>query len=48
MGLEIRINKTFLKELMRVPASQREKIENFVFKDAKNLHKIEDIPNLKN
>jgi mRNA interferase RelE/StbE len=47
MSLEIRINKTFLKELSRVPANQRITIEQFVFNEAINFTSPEDIPNLK-
>jgi len=47
MNLEIRINKTFLKELSRVPLNQRKIIEQFVFNDAQNFNRPEDIPNLK-
>jgi mRNA interferase RelE/StbE len=45
--MEIRVNKTFLKELARVPASQRKKIEQFVFVDVLTYQKQEDVPNLK-
>jgi mRNA interferase RelE/StbE len=45
--MEIRVNKTFLKELSRMPASQRKKIEQFVFNDASVLKGAEDIPNLR-
>ena len=47
MGLQIRINKTFLKELARLPAAQRRKIEHFVFVETKNFEKPEDVPNLR-
>jgi len=47
MGLQIRINKTFLKELARLPVTQRKKIEHFVFKEAKNFEKPEDVPNVR-
>jgi len=43
--MEISINKTFLKELSRIPANQREKIEQFVFTDASTYENIQDIPN---
>ena len=43
--MEISINKTFLKELSRIPANQREKIEQFVFTDATEFENIQDIPN---
>jgi len=45
--MEIRVNKTFLKELARIPARQREKVEQFVFEDAAAFQRREDIPNLK-
>jgi|GEM_PF-4162355 len=45
--MEIRVNKTFLKELVRIPANQRKKIEQFVFSDARAFEKQEDIPNLR-
>jgi mRNA-degrading endonuclease RelE of RelBE toxin-antitoxin system len=47
MGLQIRINKTFLKELSKMPASQRAKVEQFVFKDASTFSQLGDVPNLK-
>jgi len=47
MGLEIRINKTFLKELSRLPVNQRKIIEQFIFNDSRNFKKQDDIPNLK-
>ena len=47
MGLQIRINKTFLKELAKIPTSQRAKVEQFVFKDASAFSSLGDIPNLK-
>ena len=47
MGLEIRVNKTFLKELAQLPVNQRKKIEYFVFDEAEHFKTIEDIPNLK-
>ena len=43
--MEISINKTFLKELARIPTIQREKIEQFVFTDAAGYENIKDIPN---
>ncbi len=45
--MEIRINKTFLKELAKIPASQRKKIEQFVFNDTAAFKRQEDIPNLR-
>jgi mRNA interferase RelE/StbE len=45
--MEIRVNKTFLKELARIPAIQRKKIEQFVFNDASSLERLEDIPNIR-
>jgi mRNA interferase RelE/StbE len=45
--MEIRVNKTFLKELARIPASQRKKVEQFVFIDAPAFERQEDIPNLR-
>ncbi len=47
MGLEIRINKIFLKELSHVPKPERARAEHFIFKDAKNFNSLSDIPNLK-
>jgi mRNA interferase RelE/StbE len=47
MSLEIRINKTFLKELSRLPVNQRKIIEHFVFNEARNFKRPDDIPNLK-
>ncbi len=45
--MEIRVNKTFLKELAKIPVSQREKIEHFVFNDTPAFERKEDIPNLR-
>ncbi len=45
--MEIRVNKTFLKELAQIPAGQKKKIEQFVFNDAQELGRLEDIPNLR-
>ena len=45
--METKVNKTFLKELARIPATQRKKIEQFVFNDAPAFERHEDIPNLK-
>ena len=45
--MEIRVNTTFLKELARIPAPQRKKIEQFVFNDARTFEKKEDFPNLR-
>lgn len=33
MNLQIRINKTFLKELAVLPSKQRKTIEQFVFRE---------------
>jgi mRNA-degrading endonuclease RelE of RelBE toxin-antitoxin system len=35
-AMEIRINKSFLKELAKLPQNQRKKIEDFIF------HKLEN------
>lgn len=43
--MEILVNKTFLKELSRIPANQREKIEQCIFTDAQQFENIQDIPN---
>ena len=45
--MEIRVNKTFLRELAKIPASQRKKIEQFVFNDAAAFQRQENIPNLR-
>jgi len=45
--MEVRVNKTFLKELARIPARQKEKIEQFVFNDSIAFERQEDIPNLR-
>jgi mRNA-degrading endonuclease RelE of RelBE toxin-antitoxin system len=45
--MEIRVNKTFLKELSGIPASQRKKVEQFVFNAAAAFVRHEDIPNLR-
>ena len=47
MGLQIRINKTFLKELSRMPTGQRTKIEQFIFKETSAFTQLSDLPNLK-
>jgi len=45
--MEIRVNKTFLKELAQIPDSQRLKIEQFVFNDTAAFQRQQDIPNLR-
>jgi len=46
MRLEFQFNKTFLKELYRIPGDQRIKIEQFIFNDITSFKKTEDIPKL--
>ena len=38
--MNIKINKKFLKELAKVPANDREKIERFVFEESKEIDSI--------
>ena len=45
--MEIRINKTFLKELAKVPRVQREKVETFLFDQLQEYNSLFDIPGLK-
>jgi mRNA interferase RelE/StbE len=45
--MEIRVNKTFLKELAQILDSQRLKIEQFVFNDTAAFQRQQDIPNLR-
>ena len=47
MNLQIRINKTFLKELAVLPTKQRKTIEQFVFREIIQYKHYTDIPNLK-
>lgn len=46
MSLEFHFNKTFLKELSKIPEKQRIKIEAFVFSEVKKYRSPDDIPNL--
>lgn len=46
MNLEIFYNKTFLKELSKLPKDQREKVEYFVFTEIKKYSFIQEVPNL--
>jgi mRNA interferase RelE/StbE len=48
--MEIRINKTFLKEMAKLPQNQRTKVEDFLFNELEtynNFHKIPGIQKLK-
>ncbi|WP_320113096.1 type II toxin-antitoxin system RelE/ParE family toxin [Draconibacterium orientale] len=47
MDFEIRYNKTFLKELAKIPAKQRVKIEYFVFEEITQFKSADQIPQLK-
>jgi len=47
MSLLVRINKTFLKELAKVPAKQRSGIEHFVFTKIEQFDNPTDVPGLK-
>ena len=47
MHLQIRINKTFLKELSLLPTKQREVIEKFVFQEIQRFDRPSDIPGFK-
>jgi mRNA interferase RelE/StbE len=47
MSLQILINKTFLKELAKLPTSERQKIEKLVFNDITRLNTLDDIPGIK-
>jgi len=47
MSLQILINKTFLKELAKLPTSKRQKIEKFVFNDIIHFNTHDDIPGIK-
>jgi len=44
--MEIRINKSFLKDLAEIPVRDRKRIEKFVFEDIKTLNSQHEIPNL--
>jgi hypothetical protein len=46
MSLEYHFNKTFLKELSKIPEKQRIKIESFVFSEVRKYKTPEEIPNL--
>jgi len=48
--MEIKINKTFLKELAKLPVNQRKKVEDFLFNELekyKNFYEIPGIQKLK-
>ncbi len=47
MDFVIRYNKTFLKELAKIPAKQRAKIECFVFEEIVQFKSTDQIPQLK-
>ncbi len=44
--MQIRVNKTFLKELAVLPLKERIRIERFLFEKTKNIKNLYDIPNL--
>lgn len=37
----VRVNKAFLKDLAKLPVSERQKIEVFVFEESENVESIE-------
>ncbi len=47
MGISPKYNKTFLKELSKVPPKQRRRIEKFVFDDIQTMESLNEIPDLK-
>ncbi|WP_010424109.1 type II toxin-antitoxin system RelE family toxin [Anaerophaga thermohalophila] len=47
MGISLKYNKTFLKELAKVPPRQRMRIEKIVFVDIQHIERLDEIPGLK-
>jgi len=46
MSLEIVFNKTFLKEMSKLPKGQRKKIEHFIFTEINKYNSIKEITKL--
>jgi len=44
--MEIRINKSFLKELAKLPQNQRKKIEDFIFYKLEKCQYLHEIPRI--
>ena len=44
--MQIRINKTFLKELAKLPHAQRKKVEDFLFNEIDQYRELHDIPGI--
>lgn len=44
MNFQVKYNKTFLKELAKVPIKQRARIETFVFERIYDYDSFEDLP----
>lgn len=44
--MKIRVNKVFLKELVKIPNSERIKVEKLLFIEVENYKEIRQIPNI--
>lgn len=44
--MNIGINKVFLKELAKLPAKERLKVEKLIFEEVENFKNLAQIPNL--
>lgn len=44
--MKIRVNKTFLKELAKIPKKERQKAEKLVFEKSERFSDLHQIPNI--
>jgi mRNA-degrading endonuclease RelE of RelBE toxin-antitoxin system len=44
--MKIGINKTFLKELSKIPLKERQKVEKLLFEEVENYKSLSQIPNI--
>jgi mRNA interferase RelE/StbE len=44
--MKIGINKTFLKELSKIPLKERQKVEKLLFEEIENYKSLSQIPNV--
>lgn len=43
--MNIKVNRTFLKELTKLPAKERSKVEKLLFEEVENFTTLSQIPN---
>jgi len=43
--MNIKVNRTFLKELAKLPAKERRKVEKLLFEEVENFTTLSQIPN---